>query len=68
MAVITVVPLHRMIRDALQQLREARDDGDPQHNPLLCSGACLICTSSRHLDRLLDRIPRKADYVRSPER
>lgn len=59
MAVITVVPLHRMIREALEALREARSDGPPDHNPLFCSGACLICTNQRHLDRLIDRIPRE---------
>lgn len=68
MTAATVVPLHSLIREALEQLRAARDDGPPDHNPVLCSGACLICTSQRALDRLLDRIPRKADYVRSPER
>lgn len=60
MAVATVVPLHSMIREALEQLREARADGDPNHKPQTCSGACAICTSQRHLDRLLDRIERKA--------
>jgi hypothetical protein len=63
MAVITVVPLHRMIRDALQQLREARDDGDPDHRAETCSGACLICTHQRHLNRLLDRLPRQESHV-----
>lgn len=63
MAMVTVVPLHSMIRDALTQLRDARDDGDPDHQALTCSGACLICTSQRHLDRLVDKLPRKATHV-----
>lgn len=58
MAVLVVVPLHGMIREALTQLREARDDGPPDHNPLLCSGACRICTSERQLNRLVERVPR----------
>jgi hypothetical protein len=63
MAVGTVVPLHSMIRDALKQLRDAREDGDPQHRIETCSGACLICTNQRQLDRLLDRIPRRENHV-----
>lgn len=59
MAVLVVVPLHRMIREALQELKDARADGDPKHRTETCSGACLICTYQRKLDRLLDRIPRE---------
>jgi hypothetical protein len=55
----TVVPLHRMISDALERLRQARADGDPTHLMQTCSGACLICSNQRQLDRLLDRIPRQ---------
>lgn len=57
MAVVSVVPLHSMIREALSQLRAARADGDPAHRAEICSGACRICTSQRHLNRLLDRLP-----------
>jgi hypothetical protein len=59
MAVGLVVPLHSMIRDALRQLRDARADGDPAHNPLKCSGACVICSSERALNRLVERIPKR---------
>jgi len=59
MAVVTIVPLHSMIRDALEQLRAARADGDPAHRAETCSGACRICTTARHLDRLLDKLPRR---------
>lgn len=59
MAVTTVVPLHRMIREALKNLRDARADGDPNHNTAACSGACLICSNQRALDRLLDKLPRR---------
>jgi len=59
MAVTTVVPLHMMIRQALKNLRDAREDGDPTHKPEMCSGACLICSNQRALDRLLDRLPRE---------
>jgi hypothetical protein len=59
MAVATVLPLHSMIREALERLRQARADGDPDHNPQRCSGACVICTNQRHLNRLLDRVQRK---------
>lgn len=59
MAVGTVIPLHSLIREALKNLRDARDDGDPAHNPSKCSGACRICSNSRALDRLLDRLPKE---------
>lgn len=55
----TVVPLHTLIRDQLQRLRDARADGDPGHIPERCSGACLICSNQRALNRLLDKIPRQ---------
>lgn len=58
MAVAVVVPLHRMIYEALELLREARADGPPDHNPRLCSGACKICISERQLNRLVERVPR----------
>lgn len=54
----TVVPLHRMITEALKKLRDARDDGPPDHCPEKCSGRpCLICANQRQLDRLLERVP-----------
>jgi len=63
MAVTTVVPLHTMIRQALKNLRDARADGDPAHRAETCTGACLICSNQRALDRLLDRLPRKDAHV-----
>jgi len=61
MAVVTVVPLHSMIREALKNLRDARSDGDPGHDPLRCAGACLICSNERALNRLLDRLQRRQE-------
>ena len=52
-----VVPLHRMITEALERLRDARADGDPTHVPEKCTGVCLICSNQRQLDRLLERVP-----------
>jgi hypothetical protein len=59
MPTFTVVPLHRMIVDALKQLRDARSDGAPDHNPQTCYAVCRICSNQRQLDRLIDKIPRK---------
>ena len=56
------------ITATLKRLREARVDGDPDHTPEKCSGACFICTLHRQLDRQLDKIPRReaSDHPPTP--
>lgn len=50
--------LHQDLTNALTLLRDARADGDPQHNPARCPG-CVICIRERHLNRLLSKLPRQ---------
>ena len=46
------------LTQTLTRLRNARADGDPQHNPATCHG-CIICIAQRKLDRLCDQLPRQ---------
>lgn len=48
------------LTNTLIRLRDARADGDPQHNPATCHG-CIICIAQRKLDRLCDQLPRQED-------
>jgi hypothetical protein len=61
MATFTPAPtlLAQSLKTYLEQLRDARSDGDPTHDPFKCGGPCRICTAERALNRLLDRLPRK---------
>jgi hypothetical protein len=53
----------RLVADlasTLTRLRHARADCDPNHNSLYCEG-CYACALERQLNRLADRLPRKAN-------
>lgn len=57
----TLQPPPQLVRDlaaALQRLKEARADGAPDHQPHLCNTVCIVCVREKHLNHLVERLPR----------
>jgi hypothetical protein len=57
----SLIPAHVVLElaDTLKRLRQARADGDPNHDPRVCIN-CYICTTEKWLNRLIDKhIPRE---------